>query len=41
MELSSSGRIAQVVSIGFLGNIVANGNPGSYFMVQYIKLIKN
>ena len=31
----------QVVSIGFLGNIVGNGNPGSYFTVKYIKLIKN
>jgi hypothetical protein len=31
----------QVVSLGFLGNIVGNGNPGSYFQVFYIKLYKN
>jgi len=31
----------QVVSIGFLGNIVGNGNPGSYFQVKNIKLFKN
>lgn len=31
----------QVVSIGFLGNIVGSGNPGSYFVVQQIRLIKN
>jgi len=31
----------QVVSIGFLGNIVGNGNPGSYFQVKNIKLYKN
>ncbi|QEM10482.1 DUF4998 domain-containing protein [Mucilaginibacter rubeus] len=31
----------QVVSIGFLGNIVGNGNPGSYFTVFNIKLFKN
>lgn len=31
----------QVVSIGFLGNIVGNGNPGSYFTVFNIKLYKN
>ncbi|WP_184546268.1 DUF4998 domain-containing protein [Mucilaginibacter sp. FT3.2] len=30
----------QVVSIGFLGNIVGNGNPGSYFQVTNIKLFK-
>lgn len=29
---------AQVVSIGFLGNIVGNGNPGSYFQVKQIRL---
>jgi hypothetical protein len=28
----------QYVSIGFLGNIVGDGNPGSYFVVGYIKL---
>jgi hypothetical protein len=31
----------QVVSIGFLGNIVGNGNPGSYFQVLNIKLFTN
>jgi hypothetical protein len=31
----------QVVSIGFLGNIIGNGNPGSYFTVFNIKLFKN
>ncbi|WP_439694933.1 DUF4998 domain-containing protein [Mucilaginibacter sp. AW1-7] len=31
----------QVVSIGFLGNIVGNGNPGNYFQVFSIKLYKN
>jgi hypothetical protein len=31
----------QVVSIGFLGNIIGNGNPGSYFTVTNIKLFKN
>lgn len=31
----------QVVSIGFLGNIVGKGNPGSYFTVFNIKLYKN
>lgn len=31
----------QVVSIGFLGNIVGNGNPGSYFQVKNIRLFKN
>ncbi len=31
----------QVVSIGFLGNVVGNGNPGSYFQVLNIKLFKN
>jgi hypothetical protein len=31
----------QVVSIGFLGNVVGNGNPGSYFQVFNIKLFKN
>ncbi|WEA02152.1 DUF4998 domain-containing protein [Mucilaginibacter sp. SJ] len=35
--LSSS----QVVSIGFLGNLVGNGNPGNYFTVFNIKLFKN
>ena len=29
----------QVVSIGFLGNVVGNGNPGSYFQVFRIRLI--
>jgi hypothetical protein len=32
---------SQVVSIGFLGNVVGNGNPGNYFVVQYINLIQN
>jgi hypothetical protein len=31
----------QVVSIGFLGNIIGNGNPGSYFQVKNIKLFTN
>lgn len=31
----------QVVSIGFLGNVVGNGNPGNYFQVFSIKLYKN
>lgn len=31
----------EVVSIGFLGNLVGNGNPGNYFVVGYIKLIQN
>lgn len=31
----------QVVSIGFLGNMVGNGNPGNYFQVFSIKLYKN
>jgi len=31
----------QVVSIGFLGNLVGNGNPGNYFTVFNIKLFKN
>lgn len=31
----------QTVSIGFLGNIIGNGNPGSYFEVRWIKLIQN
>ena len=31
----------QVVSIGFLGNLVGNGNPGNYFVVGYIQLIQN
>ncbi|HEY9195739.1 MAG TPA: DUF4998 domain-containing protein [Mucilaginibacter sp.] len=31
----------QVVSIGFLGNLVGNGNPGNYFQVRNIKLYKN
>ncbi|HEX3023739.1 MAG TPA: DUF5013 domain-containing protein, partial [Chitinophagaceae bacterium] len=31
----------QSVSIGFLGNIVGNGNPGSYFRLDYIHLIQN
>ena len=30
----------QVVSIGFLGNLVGNGNPGNYFQVKNIKLYK-
>ncbi len=32
---------AQVVSLGFLGNIVGNGNPGTYFVLRNISLIKN
>jgi len=31
----------QVISIGFVGNIIGNGNPGSYFKVFNIKLYKN
>lgn len=31
----------QVVSIGFLGNLVGNGDPGNYFVVGYIQLIQN
>lgn len=31
----------QVVSIGFLGNIIGNGNPGSYLVIRNISLIKN
>jgi hypothetical protein len=31
----------QVVSIGFLGNVIGNGNPGSYFQVLNIKLFRN
>lgn len=31
----------QVVSIGFLGNIVGSGNPGSYFRVSKIQLFSN
>jgi hypothetical protein len=31
----------QSVSIGFLGNIVGSGNPGSYFEVRSIQLIQN
>ncbi|EHQ25006.1 DUF4998 domain-containing protein [Mucilaginibacter paludis] len=31
----------QVVSIGFLGNVVGSGNPGSYFQVKNIKLFQN
>ncbi|MES2773111.1 MAG: DUF4998 domain-containing protein [Bacteroidota bacterium] len=31
----------QVVSIGFLGNVVGNGNPGSYFQVKRIQLFSN
>lgn len=31
----------QTVSIGFLGNIIGNGNPGSYFEVRSIKLIQD
>jgi hypothetical protein len=31
----------QVVSIGFLGNMVGNGNPGNYFQVFSIKLYQN
>lgn len=32
---------SQVVSIGFLGNMAGSGNPGSYFIVKWIKLVKN
>jgi hypothetical protein len=32
---------AQVVSIGFLANIVGNGNPGSYLQVKRIQLYSN
>ncbi|SEA07289.1 protein of unknown function [Arachidicoccus rhizosphaerae] len=31
----------QVVTIGFLGNLVGSGDPGNYFVVGYIKLIQN
>lgn len=31
----------QTVSIGFLGNLVGNGNPGCYVNVSYISLIQN
>jgi len=31
----------QVVSIGYLGNLVGNGNPGQYVQIQYIQLIQN
>jgi len=31
----------QVVSIGFLGNLAGNGNPGNYFEIRYIQLIQN
>ncbi|GAB3010818.1 DUF4998 domain-containing protein [Niabella terrae] len=31
----------QYISLGFLGNIVGSGNPGSYFEVKYIQLIQN
>ncbi|SDC15509.1 DUF4998 domain-containing protein [Niabella drilacis] len=30
----------KLMSIGFLGNIVGNGNPGSYFVVRNITLVK-
>ncbi|MEO6230320.1 MAG: DUF4998 domain-containing protein [Ferruginibacter sp.] len=32
---------AQVVSIGFLANIVGSGNPGSYFQVKKVRLFSN
>lgn len=31
----------QVVSIGLLGNIVGNGNPGNYFEIRSIQLIQD
>ncbi|HEX8462554.1 MAG TPA: DUF4998 domain-containing protein [Segetibacter sp.] len=31
----------QIVSIGFLANIVGNGNPGSYLQVKRIRLFSN
>lgn len=31
----------QVVSIGFLGNLVGNGNPGCYVTISAIQLIQN
>jgi len=31
----------QVVSIGFLGNLVGNGNPGCYVSISAIQLIQN
>lgn len=31
----------QFVSIGVLGNIIGNGNPGSYFEIRSISLIQN
>ncbi|MCF3111773.1 DUF5013 domain-containing protein [Niabella sp. CC-SYL272] len=30
----------QVVSVGFLGNIVGNGNPGSYLVIRNLSLVK-
>jgi hypothetical protein len=30
----------QVVSIGFLGNMVGSGDPGNYFIIKSIKLVK-
>jgi hypothetical protein len=32
---------SQVVSIGFLGNLVGNGNPGCYVNISSIQLIQN
>lgn len=43
-SLNFSLSTSQIVSIGFLGNLTwGNGsaNPGNYFTVQWIKLIKN
>ncbi|MFT4155618.1 hypothetical protein [Parafilimonas sp.] len=31
----------QVISIGFLGNMVGDGDPGSYFEIYYIQLVQN
>ena len=29
------------ITLGFLGNLLGNGDPGNYFVVGYIKLIQN
>jgi hypothetical protein len=31
----------QVVSIGFLGNLLNSSDPGNYVLVRYIKLVRN
>jgi hypothetical protein len=32
---------SQVVSLGFLGNLKGGDNPGNYFIVRWIKVVKN